>query len=108
MSSGRVFVFEVSLGYCLHDYMGALVGMGSLGLVRGGREETSLDRVLWFCCAIFVLGLFRHLIGCLAYYLVIELFLVEFAGFVEIFDYCSIQGVGIVFEIMYLGTRMLG
>ena len=77
MSCGRAFVFEVSRGYCLHDYTGPLVGMGSLGLARGGREETSLDRVLWLCSDIFVLGLFRPLIGCLAYYLVIELFHVE-------------------------------
>ena len=46
VSCGHAFVFEVSVGYCLHDYTGALVGMGSLRLVRGGRKETSLDRVL--------------------------------------------------------------
>ena len=34
------------------------------GLARGGREETSLDRVFWFCSETFILGLFCHLIGC--------------------------------------------
>ena len=79
MSCGHAFVFEVCIGNCHHDYTGELVGMGSLGLARGGRVEISLDRVLWFCYEIFVLGLFRHphLIGCLAYYLVVELFHVE-------------------------------
>ena len=96
------------MGYCLHDYTGALVRMGSLGSVRAGREKTNLGRVLWFCCEISVLGLFHHLIGCLAHYSGIDLFHVEFSGFVEVVDFSSIQGVGTAFEKLYLGSRMLG
>ena len=77
MSCCHAFAFEMSKGYCLHDYTGALAEIGSLGLARAGREETSLGRVLRFCYEIFALWLFRLLIRCLAYYLGIELFHVE-------------------------------
>ena len=60
VSCGHTFVFEVSVGYFLHDYTGALVGMVSLGLARRGTEEISWGRVLWFSSEIFVLVLFFH------------------------------------------------
>ena len=40
----HICVWNVS-GYCLHDCVGALIGIGSLGLVWEGKE-TSLKKVL--------------------------------------------------------------
>ena len=47
-------MFGVSVGCCLHEYIWALVSFGRLVLAMGGREETSLDMVLFldFCAGV--------------------------------------------------------